>query len=119
MRISWKSESERGRTTRAWSNDSDADLVEIRERAGETILEACVKRLGRSLAEAMKEPKAAVWKVAIAAHLRAISTMKNPWLAEKLNMGDPDGVSRYVSELRQGKRPAAAKLLRRISDIRM
>jgi hypothetical protein len=67
----------------------------------------------------VNEPKAAAWKVAIAAHLRAISTVKNPWLAEKLNMGDPDGVSRYVSELRKGKRPEAAVILQRIADIRV
>ena len=67
----------------------------------------------------MKQPKVAAWKVAIAAHLRAISTVKNPWLAGKLHMGDPDGVSRYVGELRQGKRPAAAAILQQIADIRI
>ncbi len=98
---------------------AEADLAEIRERAGENALAACLDRLGRSGAETAKEPKAVAWKVAIAAHLRKISIVKNPWLAEKLHMGDPDGVSRYVSELWQGKRPEAAKLLRRISDIRV
>lgn len=98
---------------------AEAALGEIRERVGETILAACLKRLGRTPAETVKEPKAAAWKVAIAAHLRAISTVKNPWLADKLNMGDPDGVSRYVSELRQGKRPEAAELVGQITDIRV
>ncbi|MDO8539047.1 MAG: transposase [Opitutaceae bacterium] len=96
-----------------------SDVAEVRERAGERLLTACLERLGRSLTEAVSEPKAVAWKVAIAAHLRAISTVKNPWLAEKLHMGDPDGVSRYVSELRQGKRPEAAKLLRRVSRIQV
>jgi hypothetical protein len=67
----------------------------------------------------VKQPKVAAWKVAIAAHLRAISTVKNPWLACKLHMGDPDGVIRYVGELRQGKRPAAAAILQQIADIRV
>lgn len=98
---------------------SEAEVGEIRERVGEKTLATCLKRLGRSWGDTVNEPKAAAWKVAIAAHLRAISTVKNPWLAEKLNMGDPDGVSRYVSELRQGKRPEAAKLLRRITEIRV
>jgi hypothetical protein len=34
-------------------------------------------------------------------------------------MGDPDGVSRYVSETKQGKRPDATALLRQITDIRV
>jgi len=34
-------------------------------------------------------------------------------------MGDPDGVSRYVGEMREGKHPAAGKLLARITDIRV
>lgn len=98
---------------------ADADVGEIRERAGEKALAACLDRLGQSCAERVNQPKAAAWKVAIAAHLRAISTVKNPWLAERLHMGDPDGVSRYVSELRQGKRPEAAKLVGKLSDIRV
>jgi hypothetical protein len=51
--------------------------------------------------------------------MRAVSTIKNPWIAEKLNMGDPDGVSRYVSELRQGKRPSSAAFALKITDIRV
>ncbi|MBI4622863.1 MAG: transposase [Verrucomicrobia bacterium] len=98
---------------------AEADSAEIRERAGEQALGACMERLGHSWTEILEQPKAVAWKVAIAAHLRTKSTVKNPWLAEKLHMGDPDGVSRYVSELRQGKRPAAAALLRLISDIRV
>jgi len=97
----------------------EADLAEVAERQAENAVDACLKRLGRSGDEAVKQPKAAAWKVAIAAHLRAISTVKNPWLAGKLHMGDPDGVSRYVSELRKGKRPEAAVILQRIADIRV
>lgn len=98
---------------------SELDVAEIRDRKAEKAVAACLKRLGRSWKETMKQPKAAAWKVAIAAHIRTVSTVKNPWLSEKLHMGDPDGVSRYVSELRQGKRPEAVKLLKRITDIRV
>ena len=97
----------------------EADFAEVAARQAENAVDACLKRLGRSGDEAVKQPKAAAWKVAIAAHLRAISTVKNPWLAGKLHMGDPDGVSRYVSELRQGQRPAAAAILQQIADIRV
>ena len=97
----------------------EADLAEVAARRVENAVDACLKRLGRSGEEAVNQPKAAAWKVAIAAHLRAIATVKNPWLAGKLHMGDPDGVSRYVSELRKGQRPEAAELLRQITDIRV
>ena len=97
----------------------EADLAEVAARRVENAVDACLKRLGRSGEEAVNQPKAAAWKVAIAAHLRAISTVKNPWLAGKLPIGDPDGVSRYVSELRKGQRPEAAELLRQITDIRV
>ena len=80
---------------------------------------ACLVRLGCAEAEVRLARKAAQWKVAVAAHLRRHTTVKNPWLAERLHMGDPDGVSRYVSELRAGKRPQAAQLLARLSDIRV
>lgn len=97
----------------------EADIAEIGERRAEKAVDACLKRLGCSWEDTVKQPKAAAWKVAIAAHLRTVSTMKNPWLSEMLHMGDPDGVSRYVSELRQGRRPEAVKFLRRITDIRV
>ena len=96
----------------------ESDLAEVAARQADNAVDACLKRLGRSADEAVKQPQVAAWKVAIAAHLRTISTVKNPGLAGKLHMGDPDGVSRYVSEMRQGKRPAAA-ILQQIADIRV
>lgn len=98
---------------------AESDLAEIREQVWSKALNVCLKRLGKSTDETTREAKSSDWKVAIAAHLRRNSTVKNPWLARRLHMGDPDGVSRYVSELRQGKRPKAAKLLARITDIRV
>lgn len=98
---------------------SDSDLSELRQEAWMQALRTCMTRLRRHPADIDQDTKAADWKVAIAAHLRMVTTVKNPWLAEKLNMGDPDGVSRYVSELRQGKRPDAALLATKITDIRV
>lgn len=97
----------------------EADVAEIKQGLWLQILTRCMGRLGRTKADALKDRKASDWKVAIAAHLRSTTTVKNPWLAEHLNMGDPDGVSRYVSELKQGKRPGAEKLLGKITDIRV
>jgi hypothetical protein len=97
----------------------EADLGEIKRARWENALSACLKRLAKTPADATRDRKASDWKVAIAAHLRATTTVKNPWLAERLVMGDPDGVSRYVSEARQGRRPGAARIMARITDIRV
>jgi len=97
----------------------ETDTSEVREMAWANALDACMKVFDQEISANTRNSKSADWKIAIAAHLRAVSTVKNPWLAKKLNMGDPDGVSRYVSELRQGKRPAAAELALRITDIRV
>ncbi len=97
----------------------ETGLVELKQGLWEGSLSACLKRLGKTREEALTDRKASDWKVAIAAHLRATTTVKNPWLAEHLHMGDPDGVSRYVNECRQGKRTGAAKILKRITGIRV
>jgi len=98
---------------------NEVDAAEMKKMAWARALEACMAALDRDAYTVTRDAKSADWKVAIAAHLRAISTVKNPWLAEQLNMGDPDGVSRYVSELRRGKRPAASELMLKIADIRV
>jgi len=97
----------------------EAGLVELKQGLWADALAACLKRLGKAREDALADRKASDWKVAIAAHLRATTTVKNPWLAEQLHMGDPDGVSRYVSEARQGKRPGVTHILKRITGIRV
>jgi hypothetical protein len=61
------------------------------------------------------DPKAAPWKVAIAAHLKAATTSSNPWIAEVLKMGAHAAISRYVTEFRFGKRPAALLFFSKVS----
>jgi REP element-mobilizing transposase RayT len=97
----------------------EAETAEVRTLRWERLVEQCVRRLGKSEAAIAADRKAADWKVAVAAHLKATTTVTNPWLSEQLRMGDPDGVSRYCSECRAGRRPAAAALLKEISDIRV
>jgi REP element-mobilizing transposase RayT len=97
----------------------EAEVREAREIAWEQLLQRCLRRLRRTEAAAVETRKSAPWKVAIAAHLKRVSTVKNPWLAQRLHMGDPDGVSRYCSECHAGARPEAAALLVRITDIRV
>jgi hypothetical protein len=72
-------------------------------------LDSGLKQLRRDLSEAAGSPKSAPWKIALAAWLKSNTSVLNRWLSEQLHMGPPDAVSRYVGELRLGKRPAAAE----------
>jgi putative transposase len=92
---------------------------EARELVWQEALKAGRRLLGKSAEDAMNEPKAAAWKVALAAHLKASSTVSNPWLGQQLNMGAAAGVSRYVAECRKGQRPEAAKLQKGLSRIKV
>jgi len=124
------------RLCRGWAHGSDAYLRERREdfgrlRAGgegggarlaasnrrewETRLEAGARALQRQLSEAAAEPKSAPWKVALAAWLKRHTSATNRWLTERLHMGPPDAVSRYVGETGDGRRPAAGEILSTLS----
>jgi hypothetical protein len=84
------------------------EMAEENRRDWHLRLEHGLRRLQRQRAEALAAPKAAPWKIALAAWLKAHTSVLNRWLTEQLHMGPPDAVSRYVGELRTGKRPAAA-----------
>jgi hypothetical protein len=88
-----------------------AKLAELNRREWETRLAAGARALGRELPPAPAEPKSAPWKVALAAWLKRHTSATNRWLTERLHMGPPDAVSRYVGEVRGGKRPAAQEFL--------
>ena len=92
---------------------------EAREMLWTRALNAAMAKLDKSAAEVETDRKAAPWKVAVAAQLKSVSTVSNVWLAEQLGMGAPDGVSRYVSELRSGERKEAEKLQEKITNIRV
>ncbi len=80
------------------------------------LLERALKAIGKTRLDIRREAKAAPWKVAIASHLKTVSTATNVWLAGQLEMGVPSGVSRYVAQLKQGKISANA-ILDRIAKI--
>ena len=72
--------------------------------AGEVRSELLARRLGKLLcavgrtqAQAKKDPKGAPWKVALASEMKRTTTATNRWLAEQLHMGNPFSVSRLVS----------------------
>jgi putative transposase len=90
----------------------DAVTREARELLWAAALKQALAKLGKKPSHADSDIKSAPWKVAIAAHLKATTTGTNPWLAAQLRMGAPEGVSRYVSELREGKRLDAALIFK-------
>jgi hypothetical protein len=97
----------------------EASTREARELLWQEALKVALARLKKTGADVERDRKAAPWKVAVAAHLRLTSTVSNVWLAEQLRMGDPDGVSRYVGEVKRGKRKESEGLLRKITGIRV
>ena len=107
------------RTLLAHPMRRETSTREARELLWAEALHAAMAKLGKTTADVARDIKAASWKVAIAAQLKSASTVSNVWLAEQLRMGDPDGVSRYVGEMRRGMRKEAEKLMRKITDIRV
>jgi hypothetical protein len=81
-------------------------------------LETGARRLGRDLASAPLEAKAAPWKVALAAWLKAGTSATNPWITQRLAMGPADAVSRYIGEVRRGLRPEALGLMPMLGAVR-
>jgi len=92
---------------------------EVRELLWSEALKQAMDRLRKTGTDVEKDRKAAPWKVAVAAQLKAVSNVTNGWLAERLKMGAPEGVSRYVTEMRNGRRQDAEKLSRKISKVKI
>lgn len=86
--------------------DGDAK-AELRPLQWEAALQKGLRRFGKTLEHARRDPKGAAWKVGLATHLKTTTTVSNPWLAEILHMGAPGALSRYVTECRTGKRHEA------------
>ena len=79
------------------------DVGELRRLRWEEVADRCLASLGKGSREIASERKSVPWKVAIAAFLKKKTQAPNPWIAEKLNMGIPNGVSRYVGLMDQTK----------------
>jgi len=56
--------------------------------------------------------------VAIATHLRQITTATNPWLAARLHMGKPGALSRYVVECKSGLSLPALRYLKKLKNVK-
>ncbi|MFQ3225977.1 MAG: putative transposase [Lentimonas sp.] len=74
------------------------DLKELNEARWEQIVQAEMKHLQKKKDAIAQDPKGADWKVRIAKRLRKETTAKNPWIAERLQMGQPSYVSNLVNK---------------------
>jgi len=88
------------------------DYAALREDLWEDELDRCLKLLGKKSSDLKLAPKSADWKIAIATRLKRKLLCKNPFVSQALNMGAGASISRYCSELENGKRPTAKKLLK-------
>ena len=122
---------------RGWAIGSDVFKQDVRRKFEEKLqgeggeattrmeprVQAWYKELDRALVRLRKSPKevagdakAALWKVAIAAHLKTMTTSSNPWIAEALHLGAHAAISRCMTEFRSRKGPSASPYFRRLSN---
>jgi hypothetical protein len=73
-------------------------MKELNEQNWEQIVKVEMKRLKEKESDIDSSKKGADWKVSIAKRLRQETTAKNPWLAERLQMGHPNYVSNLVNQ---------------------
>lgn len=95
----------------------EAAFREVKELLWAGALKVAMRKLGKTEADIQGDIKSAPWKIAIAAQIKSKSTVSNVWLAEQLHMGTPAGVSRYITEFRQGQRKTAKSFAGRIANI--
>ena len=74
------------------------DLKVLNQTRWEQIVQVELKRLKKKEDAIAQDPKGADWKVSIAKRLRKETTAKNPWIAQRLQMGHPNYVSNLVNQ---------------------
>ena len=95
---------------------TQAEAREVRQARWTAAVEKGMQRLGKTERDVRDDAKAADWKVALAADLKKRLMCTNRWLGERLNMGPPAAVCRYVSEALSGRRQQAYEYLKRVMD---
>ena len=73
------------------------DLQEANQIRWEVMVKRCMQALRKTRSDIEADAKAAEWKVLIAHFLKSHTSVSNVWLANRLRMGAPQGVSRSVS----------------------
>ncbi len=74
-----------------------ADLKSLNEARWESLVVDELKRAKKTETDIANDKKGVAWKVRIAKRLRKETTVKNPWIAQRLNMGHPNHVSLLVN----------------------
>ncbi|GAB5560007.1 MAG: hypothetical protein SynsKO_16540 [Synoicihabitans sp.] len=87
-----------------------SEAKELQEMMWEQELQGCLKTFKAARVDVKRSTKSADWKVAIATFLKTNHLCKNGWISQNLDMGAEAAVSRYCSELIEGKRPEARRL---------
>jgi REP element-mobilizing transposase RayT len=75
----------------------DRDAQEAREGLRQALLDQLLREAKRTRNDLGRSAKMADWKVALAAAMKAKTTVTNRWLAEELHMGSLHEVSRRVA----------------------
>ncbi|MDA9764423.1 hypothetical protein N9C83_03590, partial [Opitutales bacterium] len=65
----------------------------------EKLVTSWLKKHRKTEDHIQKDLKSAVWKIELACELRKKTSATNPWIANRLNMGDPSHVSRHVNTM--------------------
>jgi len=89
------------------------DLAKLDSDRWAAALDQCLGRIGKSLGDAAGSKCSADWKLAVALKLKRETSVTNRWLAERLAMGSPKGVSAFCglyAREREGVCPYSAKL---------
>jgi putative transposase len=81
------------------------EIQDAREAIWQQRLDGLLRRSSRTRAELVAEGKSAGWKVAMAADLKAQTTVTNRWLSRNLHLGNLHEVSRKVAAWTRAKKP--------------
>jgi REP element-mobilizing transposase RayT len=79
----------------------DRDAQQVREALQQKLLDELLRKARRRRSELCRGAKMTDWKVALAAAMKARTTVTNRWLAEELHMGSLHEVSRRVAALQR------------------
>ncbi len=77
------------------------DAQQAGEALQQKLLDQLLKKARRTRSDLRRSAKMAYWKVALAAAMKARTTVTNRWLAEELQMGSLHEVSRQVAALQR------------------
>lgn len=91
---------------------ADVEMAEAQEQAHQELLDQLLHRLGQTRRSMAAAGKFESWKVALAAAMKARTTVTNRWLSNNLAMGSLHEVSRQVSNWKRNPDRKLAKRLR-------